>query len=618
LQINNDPSYSSHLFADKGLTLTFQTNNVKINLKNWYPLVLLPIAATVVSALGAPQDADINIYPYDGAKLLAGQRVDLRVEASKLEDLKNYSISLNGKVLTDFVQTSQGTGQAEWTLRNLSAKSGANEVLVKLTDAKGEVTKRIAWTGVAPTRPLKPAKNVILFIADGMSWNTMHGAQVIAKGYNPSNGMPRGKLEMESGAEGMASISTSSFDSYIVDSANSATSIATGQKAEVNALNVYRDNSADTLDNPRAEIITEIVKRSKGASVGIVSNVFGTDATPAAFATHTRRRGDYASIADQYFKGNVKPDVLMFGGSEDFIPSTSAGSRRKDATDWITESQKLGYTFVNNRTELLKAGAPEKLFGLFNLDNFPSYLDRATWKRPEMLGAFTDMPYLWDMTNSAISSLEKNDKGFFLMVEAGMVDKYLHPMDWTRAMFDVLELDKTVKLAKEWAAKRDDTLIIVTADHGHSLSVFGGYDTSKGAGNRDAAQVYEKAGFPNYYEKLDQNGIPLPVAARGLAVGFGAHPDYCETYSGREVFQTPTVSDGKGGFIPNPKVCSEPGAFQRIGNLPKDQSQGVHTADPVPLFAFGPGAKLFQGSMDQTEIFFAIANAMGLNATQSK
>jgi alkaline phosphatase len=589
------------------------TKLVKIKPQKWYPLALLPVAAMVVSALGAPSQADINIYPYDGAVLLAGQRVDLRIEASKLEELSEYEVTLNNKVLEGLKQTSQGAGQAEWMLRNISPRGGENNLVVRLKDSKGEVTKKITWTGIAPTKPLKPAKNIILFIADGMSWNTMHGAQVIAKGYNPANGMPRGKLEMEAGADGSASISTSSYDSYIVDSANSASSLATGQKVEVNALNVYRDNTADTLDNPRAETITEILKRTRGASVGIVSNVFGTDATPAAFATHTRRRGDYASIADQYFKGDVKPDVLMFGGSEDFIPSTAAGSRRKDATDWISESQKQGYTFVNDRTSLLKAGAPDKLFGLFGLDNFPSYLDRAVWKRPEMLGAFTDQPYLWDMTNSAIKSLEKNDKGFFLMVEAGMVDKYLHPLDWTRAMFDVLELDKTVKLAKEWAAKRDDTLIIVTADHGHSLTVFGGYDTSKGPGNRDAAQVYEKAGFPNYYAKLDQNGIPLPEAARGLAVGFGAHPDYCETYSGREVFQAPTVSDGKGGFVPNPKVCSEPGAYQRIGNLPKDQSQGVHTADPVPLFAFGPGAKQFSGSMDQTEIFFAMAKAMGLN-----
>ncbi len=575
--------------------------------------IALPLVVVAAAAIGAPSASDINIYPYDGAVLLAGQRVDLRVEVSKLETLGEYEITLNGRKLDGLVQSSQGAGQAEWTLRNVTARAGQNTLEVRVRDAKGEVKKSAVWTGVSAPKPLKPAKNVILFIADGMSWNTLHGASVIAKGYNPANGMPKGLLEMQTNPGGMASITTSSYDSYIVDSANSASSIASGQKVQVNALNVYPDNSADTLDNPRVEIITEILKRTRGAGVGIVSNVFGTDATPAAFATHTRRRGDYSAIADQYFRGNVKPDVLLLGGSEDFIPQSAAGSRRKDSTDWITESQKLGYSFVSNRTELLKQSAPAKLFGLFNLDNMPSYLDRAVWKRPAALGGFTDMPYLWDMTQKAVESLQKQDKGFFLMVEAGMVDKYLHPLDWTRAMFDVLEMDKAVKYAKDWAATRDDTLVVVTADHGHSLSVYGGYDNSKGPGNRESIGVYEKAGFPNYSDQRDANGIPLPSAARTLAVGFGAFPDYCETFSSREDFKVPTVSDGQGGYKPNPAVCSEPGAYQRIGNLPKDQSQGVHSADPVPLYAWGPGSNLFKGTMDQTEIFFMMARAMGLN-----
>ena len=113
------------------------------------------------------------------------------------------------------------------------------------------------------------------------------------------------------------------------------------------------------------------------------------------------------------------------------------------------------------------------------------------------------------------------------------------------------------------------------------------------------------AGFPTYGDKLDVNGIPLATPTRGLAVGFAGVPDYCETFTARSVFKDPTVSDGNGGYAPNPAVCSEPGAYFRTGNLPRNTNQGVHSADPVPLFAFGAGAENFTGLMDQTDIFFS-------------
>jgi len=351
-----------------------------------------------------------------------------------------------------------------------------------------------------------------------------------------------------------------------------------------------------------------------GATVGGGPTTFGTDATPAALVAHTRRRSDYQAIADQYFgRGGfgIPLDVMLFGGSRDFIPKSAPGSRRKDDTDWIAEAQKLGYTFVSTRSELLAAKPQGKLFGLFHIDNFPSYLDRAVWKRPEMLGSFTDLPYLWEMTQKAVETLSQNPNGFFLMVEGGMVDKFQHPLDWQRALWDVLELDRAVAWAKQYAAAHPDTLVVVTADHSHSLSVYGSYDYSKQG--REGVRVYQEAKFPTYGDKVDANGLPLPETARGIAVGFAATPDYCETYRGREVYKDPNISDGKGGYVANPEVCKEPGAFLRTGNLDPGSAQGVHTADPMPLFAFGAGARLFNGLMDQTEIFFRMAQALGLN-----
>ncbi|WP_291429203.1 alkaline phosphatase [Deinococcus sp.] len=571
--------------------------------------------------------AKLQVYPYDGAQFIPGQHFDLRVEAEDVKDFKDAVITLDGQPVAGLVKTTSKDTSVEWTVRAQSLGVGTHTLNVAFTDAGGPVTKTAKWT-VAATRPegfgslfYKPkAKNVILFIGDGLGWNTVNAAKMIAYPYNPADGTPTGKLAMETGLSGMATVTTSSYDSALADSANTASSLATGQKIQVNALNVYPDNTADTLDNPRVETITAMLKRSMGKSVGLVSSAFGTDATPAAFAAYTRRRGDYQAIADQYFKGDVKPDVLLIGGSRDFIPSTAPGSRRKDATNWIDDSQKLGYQFVSNRTEL-NAATGSKLFGLFNIDNIPSYLDRAQYKSKEMLGDFTDMPFLWDSTKKAVETLDKNPNGFFLMVEAGMIDKYEHPLDWQRGVWDVLELDKAVAWAKEYAKTHPDTLVLVTADHAHSLSVYGGYDATKGPGKREAVGTYDKAGFPTYGDRRDANGIPLPETSRTYAVGFAATPDYCETYLGRPVFLDPTVSNGKSGaeaaYVPNPKICAE-GAVQRVGNLDPASSQGVHTADPLPLFAFGPGAENFSGVIDQTEIFFGIARAMGLDATKNK
>lgn len=575
------------------------------------------IAAVCALALtlGSAWAAKIAIYPYDGAALLAGQRFDLRIEATELKGgLSAYRIALDGQPLAGLEQTSQGAAQAEWTLRGTFLRSGSHTLEVSLSDAAGETKKSVRWEARLNPRLPRAAKNVILFIGDGMGWNTLNAARIIAQGFSPENGSPRGNLEMESGFGGMATVTTSSFDSFIVDSANSASSIMTGQKVQVNALNVYPANLKDTLAYPRIETLAEMLKRVRGASIGAVTTTFGTDATPAMLVAHTRRRGDYQAIADQYFgRGGfgLPLEVMLFGGSRDFIPKSAPGSRRKDDTDWIAEAQKLGYTFVSTRSELLAAKPQGKLFGLFHIDNFPSYLDRAVWKRPEMLGSFTDMPYLWEMTQKAVETLSQNPNGFFLMVEGGMVDKFEHPLDWQRGLWDVLELDRAVAWAKQYVAAHPDTLVVVTADHAHSLSVYGGYDYSKQG--REGVGVYQEAKFPTYGDKKDANGFPLPDTARGIAVGFAATPDYCETYRGREVYKDPTISDGKGGYVANPEVCKEPGAFLRTGNLDPGSAQGVHTADPMPLFAFGAGAQLFNGLMDQTEIFFRMAQALGLN-----
>ena len=234
------------------------------------------------------------------------------------------------------------------------------------------------------------------------------------------------------------------------------------------------------------------------------------------------------------------------------------------------------------------------------------------FKAPEALGVFTDQPLLWDMTTKAIATLEAlHPNGFVLMVEGSNSDVLQHALDWQRATWDAIELDMAVGKAKEWAATRGDTLVITTADHAHSNSTYGTYNSAKGAGSvtGTAAGVglYEDNGFPTYATKRDANGLPMARTDIGLVVGYGAAPAYYATNIATERPNVPTATqDSK--TVPNPAYA---GGQLAGGNI--TGTSGPHTVDPVPLFASGPGSQFFKGSIDNTEVFFNIARALGLD-----
>ncbi len=112
---------------------------------------------------------------------------------------------------------------------------------------------------------------------------------------------------------------------------------------------------------------------------------------------------------------------------------------------------------------------------------------------------YPDQPDLADQTQAAIDILSKGPNGFVLMVESGLIDKYSHALDWERAVYDTIMLDNAVAVAKRFAAQRDDTLIIVVADHAHPVSIIGTYDDQRpGERLRDKLGIYGEAKFPNY------------------------------------------------------------------------------------------------------------------------
>ena len=566
-------------------------------------------ALFLLLALGAPAlaaEPEIVVLPIDRAKFLVGQRFDFRVELHGTAS-GDLFVTIDGVDVEtyfgkDAVRT-ESDGVVALTIRDVAfTRAGAPKVEVRA----GSAYRAIHYEVVRAAPAARRAKNVILFIGDGLTQSFRTAARLVSRPM--SEGKYLDFLEMDM-MEVYGVVTTSGMDSIATDSANSASAYATGHKSAVNAMGVYPDSTPDSLDDPRVENIVELVKRSRNMATGIVSTAFITDATPAAMVAHTRRRSDRAAIAEQYLEAGL--DVILGGGSSDFLPQGVPGSNRKDSRNLIQEFVDRGYTFVSNRTELLAAGTPQKLLGLFHLDTMNTYIDREVTKDPQVLGDFTDQPTLWEMTEKAIEVLSQSPNGFFLMVEAASIDKQAHPIDWERAVWDTLELDKAVGVAKRFAAKNNDTLIIVVGDHGHGLTITGTYWEGDGNTGRDAIRVYEQAGFPTYVD-ADRDGFPDEIEVeRKLAIGWGNHPDYRDDFKFNPVPLSPAVMSG-GKAVPNP--ARDPGGELQTGNLPYSANQAVHIVDDITITASGPGAERFGRLMDNTEVFFNIVDALGLEA----
>ena len=507
-----------------------------------------------------------------------------------------------------YIEKEDGREQSTLILREVSlAKPGAYAVRV----FAGTNTREISWT-VYDTGPRK-AKNVILFIGDGMSPAHRVAARILSKGI--SEGRARGKLAMDDMPQ-MALVATAGIESIITDSANSASAYATGHKTAVNAMGVYADRSADAFDDPKVETISSLVKSKLDMAVGIVTNTEIEDATPAAMIAHTRRRGAYDQIVEQFFA--EKPDVLLGGGSANFLPKGAEGSKRKDETDYIAKFKDAGYVLASTAAELKAASGATKLLGLFNTGNMDGALDRKFLKGGSVR-KFPDQPDLTDQVESALNILSRNPNGFFLMVESGLIDKYTHVLDMERAVYDTIMLDNAVALARNWANKRgDDTLILVLADHGHPISLIGTIDddmtSEPNVPMRERVRTYEKAGFPNY-PAPDAAGYPARVdVSRRLAIFSASTPDHYETFRPKlDDPNEPTVKSKEGEtFDANEKYKNLPGAAFRLGNLPKLANASVHSGEDVILTATGPGAERVRGQLDNTDVFRVMAEALGL------
>ncbi|MEY2881963.1 MAG: hypothetical protein RLZZ15_4343, partial [Verrucomicrobiota bacterium] len=405
----------------------------------------------------------------------------------------------------------------------------------------------------------------------------------------------------------------------------------------------------------------EFLARTLGKSLGIVTTADVSDATPAAQAVHTQERSFGTGIVDQYLheavpKANLT--VLLGGGRKWFLPNTTPGSGRTAATDYelpaelaaawgvpagtldpgrdlLADFQRAGFTYTANATQLAALPATtDKLLGLFAFSNMNVAADKIDGRRgrPAVVNdyGFPDQPMLDEMIAAALPVLAKNPNGFVLMVEGASIDKQAHNMDSDRWILEVIEFDRAVARAKAFAAANPDTLVIVTADHetgganliGASRVTQASLATRAASGGgvaqlRDpVVGTSDNAGFPVY--GILPDGYPATTNPdRKLLIGYAANADRYEDWQSnpqplRDTGQ-PFNNTAPLNTYPTSALTRRPaGNFLVTGQIPGATS--AHTASDIPLSAYGRGAALFSGTMDNTDVFFRIMRAAVVGA----
>ena len=311
-------------------------------------------------------------------------------------------------------------------------------------------------------------KNVIMMIGDGMGPQQVGLLQDFATHSKTDiykNRETALKLFANSGQ--VAFSSTTPIGGLVVDSACSATQLATGKPAlsEVVGLDI---------DGNSTETILEMAKAA-GKSTGLISDTRITHATPAAFASHQAHRSMENEIAVDMLENNV--DVMLGGGLRYWIPQGSSNasadlvtlideptvkikSKRKDDRNLLTQAQTAGYELAFNADQL-DAVEGGKVLGLFS---YSAMLDGISYTACKKADSCIQ-PSLADMTTKALDILSKDEDGFFLMIEGGQIDWAAHNNDAGDMLHQLLKFDESIQAVYDWVEDRNDTLVVITADH---------------------------------------------------------------------------------------------------------------------------------------------------------
>jgi alkaline phosphatase len=462
----------------------------------------------------------------------------------------------------------------------------------------------VKQANVQPPAPV--AKNVILFIGDGMGVSTVTAIRILD---GQRKGMPgeENVLSFERFPH-VALSKTYEINQQVGESAGTATAIMTGQKTNAGLIGVSgratRRDCASAMGHhlPSALELSE----SAGKSTGIVTTTRITHATPAATYAHTperdwendrdlteeARQNDCTDIAAQLIEfpyGNGI-EVALGGGRIKFLPGGIADPEGADVQEgrqdtrnltreWLQKYPNSAYIWNQRQFDSIDPQSTDHLLGLFESDHMHYEADRAEDTAGE--------PSLAQMTELAIEILSRNSNGYFLLVEGGRIDHGHHDNNAYRALTDGIAFADAVGVADEMT-DMNDTLIIVTADHSHTFN-FSGYPTR---GNPILGKVKpnDSKGTPANKPKLMDDEKPYTTLGYYIGPGAswvgGARPD---------LSKTDTINDKN--FIQQAAIPAE---------------DDTHGGEDVAVYARGPGAGQIQGVMEQNEIFHVMQKALDL------
>lgn len=450
------------------------------------------------------------------------------------------------------------------------------------------------------------AKNVILFVGDGMGISTLTAARIL-----------EGQLRGESGEENLLSFEqfpsmalsrTYSANQQTSDSAPTMTAIITGQKTDEGIISVNQNvvfNDYKTVKGNEAISLVQIAEQN-GKSTGVVSTARLTHATPAACYSHSPNRNwetdadifssakdayeaKYPDIARQLIEFNYGDglEVALGGGRTKFLPTSvndpeypnKKGERldgRNLPDEWTKKYQNSEFIWNKQQFDGIDAKKTKHLLGLFEPSHMQYEFDRSKDKSGE--------PSLSEMTSKAIDILSNNKKGYFLMVEGGRVDHAHHDGNAYRALTDAIELSNAVRTAQS-KVNLKDTLIIVTADHSHTF-VISGYPAR---GNNILGIVRDVDNKGEISDKPSLDANKKPYTTLGYANGTGTRKG-----------ERPVLTDEE---TTNPN-------FKQEALIPLGAE--THGGEDVAIFANGVNSWMIHGVMEQNWIFYVMKDALRL------
>lgn len=473
-----------------------------------------------------------------------------------------------------------------------------------------------AWQNISSTAG--GAKNIILFVGDGMSFGTVTAARILE---GQQQGMPGEENSLSFGNFPFTGLAkTYNVDSQVADSAGAMTAIITGVKTDKGLISVDENtNRGDCSSATGNGLMTALeLAEIAGLATGVVSTARVTHATPAATYAKSADRDwednsdmpaqaieqgcediasqlvNFASNLDARFEGldTNGIEVMMGGGRRHFLPAQAAanshdassaieGDRtdgRNLITEWKTSYPAGNYVDDQKGFDALQPDAVKQVFALFNESHMLYEADRGN----DIAGE----PSLTEMTTKAIDILDSNQQGFFLMVESGRIDHGHHANSAYNALTDTIEFSRAVQAAVD-NTDSSETLIIVTADHGHVFTIAG----------------YPKRGNPILGKviKIDADSPALahdgmPYSTLGYASGPGFHDFGNETNADKVYYSK--VHKGRADLT---EVDTQASGFHQEALVPMGWE--THSGEDVAIYATGPGAHLVSGTHEQSAIF---------------